>query len=73
VIHLDTTKDGKWVLATFKRYLRLIPTENDNDVSLFDKKIPFNERPTPIKLEISLSDIQKYAIKDFTFLPAKFD
>ncbi len=26
VIHLDTTKDGKWVLATFKRYLRLIPT-----------------------------------------------
>lgn len=26
VIHLDTTKDGKWVLATFRRYLRLIPT-----------------------------------------------
>lgn len=26
VISLDTTKDGKWVLATFKRYLRLIPT-----------------------------------------------
>jgi hypothetical protein len=30
VIHLDTTKDGKWVLATFRRYLRLIPTENDD-------------------------------------------
>jgi hypothetical protein len=26
VIHLDTTKDGKWVLATFRTYLRLIPT-----------------------------------------------
>ena len=26
VIHLDTTKDGRWVLATFKTYLRLIPT-----------------------------------------------
>ena len=26
VINLDTTKDGKWVLATFRTYLRLIPT-----------------------------------------------
>ncbi len=26
VLHLDTTKDGAWVLATFKKYLRLIPT-----------------------------------------------
>jgi hypothetical protein len=39
---LDTTKDGKWVLATFRRYLRLIPTENDDEVSLFDKKINLN-------------------------------
>jgi len=30
VIHLDTTKDGKWVLATFRKYLRLIPTENND-------------------------------------------
>ena len=26
VLSLDTTKDGMWVLATFKRFLRLIPT-----------------------------------------------
>jgi hypothetical protein len=31
------------------------------------------ERPTPIKLEISLEDLQQYGIKDFCFLPAKFD
>jgi hypothetical protein len=73
VIHLETTKDGKWVLATFRRYLRLIPTENDDELSLFDRKIPLMERPTPIKLEISLEDLQKYGIKDFCFLPAKFD
>ena len=42
-------------------------------MSLFDKKVPFSERPTPIKLEINLDDLQKYGIKDFTFLPAKFD
>ena len=73
VIHLDTTKDGKWVLATFRRYLRLIPTENDDEVSLFDKKISLNDRPTPIKLEVSLLDLQRFGIKDFCFLPAKFD
>ena len=73
VLHLDTTKDGKWVLATFRRYLRLIPTENDEELSLFERKIPLHDRPTPIKLEISLEDLQKYGIRDFCFLPAKFD
>ena len=73
VLHLDTTKDGQWVLATFKHYLRLIPTENDQDESLFSKKIAFPNRPHPVKLEISLEDIQKYEVKNFTLLPAKFD
>lgn len=73
MINIDTTKDGKWVLATFKRYIRLIPTENNNDDSLFHKKIAFDNRPQPIKLEISLEDIQTYGAKDFSLLPAKFD
>lgn len=33
VLHLETTKDGKWVLATFEKYLMLIK-------SLFDNKVP---------------------------------
>ena len=33
----------------------------------------FDQRPRPIKLEISLDDVQKCGIKDFKFLPAKFD
>lgn len=49
VIHLDTTKDGQWVLATFSNYLRLIPTET-NDGNLFNKKIPYEHRMRPIKL-----------------------
>ncbi len=74
VIHLDTTKDGKWVLATFRTYLRLIPTENNQDESLYTKKIPFENRPHPIKLEISLQDLQAYGgAKEFKLLPAKFD
>lgn len=73
VIHLDTTKDGKWVLATFRTYLRLIPTENNLDESLFSKKISFEHRPRPIRLDVTLDDLQKYEVKDFKFLPAKFD
>ncbi len=74
MIHLDTTKDGKWVLATFRTYLRLIPTENNQDESLYTKKIPFENRPHPIKLEISLQDLQAYGgAKEFKLLPAKFD
>ena len=73
VIHLDTTKDGKWVLATFKTYLRLIPTENDHDESLFSRKIAFEHRPHPIRLSIALDDVQRHGVKDLQFLPAKFD
>jgi hypothetical protein len=27
VLHLDTTKDGKWILATFETHLVLLPTD----------------------------------------------
>jgi WD40 repeat protein len=27
VMHLDTTKDGKWILATFPTHLILLPTD----------------------------------------------
>ena len=30
VLHLESTKDGKWLLATFKSYLMLIPTETED-------------------------------------------
>jgi hypothetical protein len=35
VLHLDSTKDGKWLLASFKTYLLLIPTETNDDISLY--------------------------------------
>lgn len=54
VLHLDTTRDGKWLLATFKTYLLLLPTETEDDVSLYQNKIKIDERPRPIKLKIKL-------------------
>jgi hypothetical protein len=35
--------------------------------------VPFDQRPSPIKLDISLEDLQSFGVKDFSFLPAKFD
>ena len=35
--------------------------------------MPFDNRPRPIKLEISLDDVQKYGVKDFKLIAAKFD
>ena len=54
VLHLESTKDGKWLLATFKKYLLLLPTETEEEESLYENKIKIDERPRPIKLTIKL-------------------
>lgn len=30
VLHLESTKDNKWLLATYKKYLILLPTFEGN-------------------------------------------
>jgi hypothetical protein len=35
VLHLESTMDGKWLLATFKTYLILLPTETNDGTSLY--------------------------------------
>jgi len=54
VLHLESTKDGRWLLATYQSYLLLLPTETEDEVSLYENKIRINERPRPIKLKIKL-------------------
>jgi hypothetical protein len=55
---LDSTKDGQWLLATFKNYLILLPTETEDEISLYEQKIKIDERPRPIKLTIKLEHLQ---------------
>lgn len=50
VIHLESTKDGFWLLATFPTFLRLIPTETAENQSLYETKLPYKDRPQPMKL-----------------------
>lgn len=73
VLHLESTKDGRWLLATFKNYLLLMPTETEDEVSLYENKIKINDRPRPIKLKIKLEHLQLCKVEDISMVPAKFD
>ena len=71
VLHLDSTKDGKWLLATFKTYLLLLPTETEDEINLYENKVKIVDRPQPIKLKIKLQHIQMCQVKNLEMVPAK--
>ena len=70
---METTKDGHWLLATFKNYLILLPTNTENDVSLYEEKIKIADRPSPIRLRIKMEHLQTCKVADVEMIPAKFD
>jgi len=71
VIGVDVTKDGKWIVATCKQYLMIIPAE------LKDGSIGFEDRlgarkPVPKRLVLKSADIKRMGgVVNFT--PAKFN
>jgi hypothetical protein len=69
---IEISKDQKWLLATFQTYLLVIPTENGEGVSGFEKSIS-KSKPEPFKLTIDPKDIVKNQIKQINFTPAKFN
>lgn len=73
VRHLDTTKDGRWLLSTYDKYIILLPTFTEDDVDLYNKKTKISERPVPHKLQIKLEHLSLCKVKDWKLLPAKFD
>lgn len=72
IIGIDSSKDGKWVLATCKNYIMLIPTfyENQNGFTHSIKNI---NKATPRILRIHPKDLKKLNIKDVCFGKAVFD
>lgn len=73
VLHLDSTQDGKWLLATFQSYLILLPTNTDEDQSLYEQKIKIDDRPAPIRLRIKMEHLQLCKVSNVRMVPAKFD
>jgi len=71
ILGLDSTRDGKWLLATAKTYLLLLPT-------LLEGKSGYltslgKDKNIPRRLTIKPEDMKKYGIKEINFTPAKFN
>jgi VID27 C-terminal WD40-like domain len=64
IIGLDSTRDGKYLLATCEKYLILLPTSDSqgNKVTLFQKQVKIVDRRKPFKLKLKPDDIFKYKL-----------
>lgn len=71
IIGLDSTKDGKWLLATTKTYLMLIATTVDGKNGY--KQSISKDAKVPFRMTILPQDVKKYKIMDVNFQPAKFN
>ena len=73
IIGLDTTEDGKWLLATTRYYLLLISTVIANDAKSGWTKSMTSSASPPIKLQLSPADMLKYNITALSFTTAHFN
>jgi hypothetical protein len=71
IIGLDSTKDGKWLVATTRTYLVLIPTFTAGKDGY--KQALGKEKKIPHKLTIKPEDTKKYGIAEIDFTAAKFN
>lgn len=70
--YLDSTIDGKYILATGDKYLMVINTENESNFSGFMTCFRRTKKKCVI-LKISHKDLVKYNINNELFTPAKFN
>lgn len=70
--YLDSSIDGKYILATCDKYIMVINTENEYNYNGFNTclgRIKIN----PLILKLSYNDLIKYKIENELFTPAKFN
>ena len=72
ILSIDTSKDGRWVLATCKNYLMLIPTFDEKHTG-FTHSIKNVEKATPRILKLHPKDLKKLKIEDVSFVGGRFD
>lgn len=72
VYGIDSTKDGKWLVATCKNYLIVLPTHNDKTDNGYLKSLT-KDKPAATKLTISPEHMAEFGILDIDFNVAKFD
>lgn len=72
ITSLDSSKDGKWLLATTKTYLVLLPTFSAAAPNGYTHALGKNKY-VPYRLTISPEDMRKYNVKEINFTAAKFN
>lgn len=72
VICMDSSKDGRLLLLTFKDCLVLLPTFQRNK-SVFDHNLKKGEKPIPYILKIHPMTLVKHKIEKVNFISAHFD
>ena len=75
IVGVDVTEDGKWLLATCKTYLLLMPTDSDassgEKVNGFQKSLG-SAKPTPVRLQLKPEHVA-WINEPITFTAAKFN
>ena len=72
IISMDSTKDGKFILLTFKNYLIMFPTFQ-NSKSAFDYTFRVDDKPKPKILKISPKLLGRLGIKKVNFTSSRFN
>jgi len=71
ILAIDVTADGKWILATCKTYLLVIPTSTSDGRSGFTKAMG-KEKPFPRRLQLKRDHV-KLLGGNISFTPARFN
>lgn len=72
ILHLDSSKDGMFLLATCRSHIMLIPTLQDGK-SGFDTTFRKDNKPKPIILKVNPKALSKNGIKELNYTYAIFD
>lgn len=72
IISMDSTKDGKFILLTFKTYLIMFPTFQ-NGKSAFEFNFKIGDKPKPRILKISPKLLRSLGIKNINFKSSRFN
>ena len=70
--YLDSTIDGKYILATCDKYILVINTENEYNLNGFNTCFG-TTKIKPLILHLSINDLIKYNLNNEFFTPAKFN
>ncbi|KAN0018486.1 hypothetical protein ACTFIU_011104 [Dictyostelium citrinum] len=71
IVGIDVTKDGKWIVATCKQYIMVIPASLKDGSNGFEDRLGAR-RPSPKRLILKPQDIKRMG-GVINFTPAKFN